>query len=343
MSQASEPSPSLGVTAPGPAGPVGAASPAAAGRDPAPIGGGMRQFQGIAVSPGVAIGPARVLDVRGLRLPPRGIDRAAVASELARLDAALDAARLEAEQAEREAATRLGPEYGAILAAHARMIADPGLRQKVGQLIEHDLIAPEHAVCQVLDGLAARLAGLANAHLAGRAADVRDVEDRILDRLTGDRHGAPDPAHDAGQPSVLLAQDLSPSQTAGLDPALVLGFATEAGGQTSHTAIVAAGLEIPAVVGLGPFLDAARRADTVIVDGDEGLVVLDPDPATLARYRQASLDRAARFADLARLADLPSQTLDGLAVELMGNIEFPGEAAACLQRGVWAILTFDAR
>src|SRR5205085_4066527 len=101
-----------------------------------------------------------------------------------------------------------------------------------------------------------------------------------------------------------LAHDLSPSQTAGLDPGVILGFATEAGGRTSHTAIVAAALEIPAVVGLGRFLDRARSCRTVIVDGDEGQVVLDPDAATLRRYRRASAERAARFAGLAGLAGL---------------------------------------
>jgi phosphotransferase system enzyme I (PtsI) len=142
------------------------------------------------------------------------------------------------------------------------------------------------------------------------------------------------------EPSVLLAPDLSPSETAGLDPKLVLGFATEAGGRASHTAIVAEALEIPAVVGIGRFLDQARDAREVIIDGDEGLVVLDPDPATMQRYRQAAADRVARLESLAGLATLPAVTLDGVSVSLLGNIEFPSEVAACLERGAVGVGLF---
>src|SRR5258707_11506872 len=134
-------------------------------------------------------------------------------------------------------------------------------------------------------------------------------------------------------PTVLLAHDLSPSETAGLDPQRILGFATEAGGRASHTAIVAEALEIPAVVGLGRFLDRARHARMVIIDGDEGLVVLDPDAATQERYRRAAAERVARFQGLAGLAKLPAETLDKVSIGLCGNIEFPGEVAACLERG----------
>jgi phosphotransferase system enzyme I (PtsI) len=291
----------------------------------------MQALRGIAVSPGLAIGPALVIDPRGLRLPARAIAAEAVTAELERLDRGLAEARQEAESAEAEARQRLGPQYAGILAAHAQMIADPTLRQGLRARVEHDRIAAEHAVADLLDDYAARLEGLDAPHLAARAADVRDIENRIIDRLSGPT--APSPLADAPEPSVALAHDLSPSETAGLDPARILGFATEAGGRASHTAIVAAALEIPAVAGLGPFLARARRCRTVIVDGDEGLVILDPDAATLRRYRKASAERAARFAGLARLADLPAETRDGVRVRLEGNIEFPGEVAACRERG----------
>ena len=130
-----------------------------------------------------------------------------------------------------------------------------------------------------------------------------------------------------------VAHDLTPSEAAQLDPAMVLGFATEAGGQASHTAIVAAALEIPAVVGLGPILDRRDRPVWPIIDGDEGLVILDPDPPTLNRYRAAAVDRSARFHVLSEQAGLPAETLDGAKVELFGNIEFVDEVAACLKWG----------
>jgi phosphotransferase system enzyme I (PtsI) len=298
----------------------------------------MRVLRGLAVSPGVAIGPPWVLDPRGLRLPPRAIAVGDVPAELERLEAGLAAARAEAETAEADAGSRLGPEYAAILGAHARMIDDPMLRRESRARIERDRIAAEHAVLEVLDGLAARLERLADSHLAARAADVRDVELRILDGLAGGRPAAA-PAFLDGlpEPSVLLSHDLTPSQAAGLDPKMVLGFATEGGGQASHTAIVAAALEIPAVVGVGPFLPAARRCRTVIIDGDDGRVVLDPDAATLDRYRKAGAERARRFADLARTADLPAVTRDGTAIDLQGNIEFPVEVETCRCLGAGGI------
>jgi phosphoenolpyruvate-protein phosphotransferase (PTS system enzyme I) len=288
----------------------------------------MQTLRGIAVSHGIAIGPAMVIDPHGPRLPHRNIAPAAVAAELARLDRGLDLAKTEAEGAEAEARQRLGPQYADILAAHAQMIADPTLRRDARERIKRDRITAEHAICEVLDAHAQQLERLSDTYLAARAADVRDIQKRVLGQLMG--HPRTPVVERLPEPSVLLAPDLSPSETAGLDPKLVLGFATEAGGRASHTAIVAEALEIPAVVGIGRFLDLGRQARTVIVDGDEGLVVLDPDAPTLERYRKAATERAARFEGLAGLS---AETLDGVSVGLWGNIEFPAEAAACLERG----------
>ncbi len=295
----------------------------------------MHTLRGIAVSPGIAIGPVRVLDPRGLRPPLRAVSAEAVPAEYDRLDRALESARSEAEAAEAEARDRIGPQYADILGAHARMIDDPTLRRDARERIGRDLVSAEHAVSEVLEGHAARLAGMADTHLAARAADVRDIQRRILAQFLGPGT-APAPG-DTDGPIVVLAHDLSPSETAGLDPARVLGFATESGGLASHTAIVAAALEIPAVVGLGRALDLARLSRSAIVDGDEGLVVLDPDPPTLDRYRRASVERTARFEGLADLAHLPAETLDGRAVRLWGNIEFPAEVDPCLDRGATGI------
>jgi phosphotransferase system enzyme I (PtsI) len=291
----------------------------------------MKQLRGMAVSPGVAIGPAVVLDPRGLRLPPRHVPAASAAAELERLDRGLDYARQGAEAAEADARGRLGPEYAAILAAHARMIADPTLRSDARARIESEGIAAEHAIAEVLEGHATRLEGMPDEYLSARASDVRDIEHRILAELTGEQ--GPQALDQVGDPGVVLAQDLSPSQTAGLDPRLVLGFATEAGGRTSHTAIVAAALEIPAVVGVSRLLHIARTSRMTIIDGDLGLVILDPDAATLERYRQAAADRAARFASFANLAAMPAETSDGTRISLLGNIEFPAEVNACGERG----------
>ena len=298
----------------------------------------MQVLRGLAVSPGIAIGPVLVLDPRGMRLPPRKIAAEAVAAELARLDQGLDAAWREAEQAGRMPGSRLGPQYADILAAHARMIGDPTFATDTHARIEQERIAAEHAVIEVLEAHAMRLERLSDSHLAARAADVRDIEARILGQLIGQR---PKSFQDElAAPALVLAQDLSPSEAAGLDPQRVLGFATEGGGRASHTAIVAAALEIPAVVGLGRFLDLARQSRMAIIDGDQGLVILDPDEPTQARYRTAAAERSARFQVLSQQADLPAETLDSTRVELWGNIEFTGEVEACLRRGAVGVGLF---
>ena len=296
----------------------------------------MQTLRGIGVSPGIAIGPVMVLDLRRYAAPRRTIALEAVSIEFDRLDRALVLARTEAESAETEARRRLGPQYADILGAHARMIADPILLRDSRARIERERINAEQAVAEVLDAYAARLEAISDPRLAARAADVRDIQQRILELFGEETSSAATSrrgAVDSDVPVVILAADLSPSETAELDPRLVLGFATEAGGRASHTAIVAEALEIPAVVGLGRALDLARMASHAIVDGDEGLVILDPDEPTLQRYRRFADERTAYFEGLSGLADLPAVTLDGQKIGLWGNIEFPAEVAACLDRG----------
>ena len=305
--------------------------------DPTPMAAPMHVLRGIAVSPGIAVGPIVVLDTRGIRLPPRKITAEAVERELERLDDGLEVAGREAAEAEVEARTRLGPQYADILAAHARMIGDITLRADARARVEHEQVSAEHAIIEVLEAHATRMERLNDSYLAARAADVRDIEARILGQLIGRPKSFQD---ELPTPALVLAQDLSPSEAAGLDPNRVLGFATEAGGRASHTAIVAAALEIPAVVGLGKFLDIARQCRMAVIDGDEGLVILDPDLPTQARYRAAAAERSARFRVLSQQANLPAETLDSTQVHLWGNIEFTAEIDACVNLGAEGVGLF---
>src|SRR5438067_6999047 len=135
------------------------------------------------------------------------------------------------------------------------------------------------------------------------------------------------------EPVIVLAHDLTPSETAALDPTKVHAFATEAGGRASHTAIMAGALEIPAVVGLGEFVSDVSGGDLVIVDGNRGLLILDPDAETLGRYESARTSYRSMEHRLEELRELPAVTRDGTRVLLLGNIEFPHEAEHCLERG----------
>jgi phosphotransferase system enzyme I (PtsI) len=224
----------------------------------------------------------------------------------------------------------MGKEYGAIFSAHALMIEDPGLRQEIEALIRDQGFTAEHAVSRVLRRRAKALQSLSSSYLAGRTADIFDVERRILGHLLGKGQ---ERLKNLTAPVILLAHDLTPSEAAQLDRAHVLGFATEVGGKTSHTAIMAGVLGIPAVVGVGRFLTDVSGADQVIVDGTHGVLIINPDDETLARQEQARRAFVHFEEGLATLRDLPAVTRDGTRVRLLGNIEFPEEAAQCLERG----------
>ena len=285
--------------------------------------------RGIAVSAGVAIGPAMVLDAEGFRIPKRFVTESAVVTEVRRLEHALDNARDEAKVNQSAIAAKLGQEYGAIFGAHAQMIADPKLRREIKNLIEDHNFTPEYATSQVLRRYAQIFESLGPA-TAARVTDIFDVERRIMRHLLAEQR---EELSHLKSSVIVLAHDLTPSETASLDPKLVNGFATEEGGRTSHTAILAGALEIPAVVGIGRFLTEVSGADTVIIDGNRGLVILNPDDKTLAEY-QETLEAFRHFEQsLTSLRDMPAETRDGVRVTLMGNIEFPGEVDHCLDRG----------
>ena len=290
----------------------------------------MQKLQGIAVSPGVAVGEALVMDNEGFRIPRRFVARDAVEHELERLDQAIVAAGTEIER-NREAIFReLGDQYAAVFSAHLQMLRDPALRTEVESMIRERHYSPEYAVSRALRRYAKVFQTIESSYLAERANDVIDIEKRLLRNLLGRRR---EELSHLISPVIVLAHNLTPSETANLNRAYVRGFATEIGGPGSHTAIVAEGLEIPAIVGIGNFLTDVSGGDLVIIDGDHGLVILQPDEETIAHYRYEAEQNKSRAAQLATLRELPAKTADGTRIELLGNIEFPHEVEHCLERG----------
>ncbi len=278
----------------------------------------------------MAIGEALVVDNEGFRIPRRFVARDAVEHELERLGQAIDAAGAEIQGNRDAVALELGEEYAAIFSAHLQMLRDPKLRQELDELIRDRHYSPEYAVSRALRRYAKVFQSLQHTYLVERANDIFDIEKRLLRNLLGRRR------EELGQlisPVLVLAHNLTPSETANLNRDFVRGFATEIGGPGSHTAIVAEGLEIPAVVGTGPFLVDVSGGDMVIIDGDQGLVILQPDEETVARYRHEVEQRRTRTAKLETLRELPAETADGVRIELMGNIEFPHEVTHCTERG----------
>jgi phosphotransferase system enzyme I (PtsI) len=286
--------------------------------------------RGIAVSPGVAIGPALVLDTEWFRIPQRTIPSNQIQAECHRLSVALEQAAAETRANEEAVTAKLGPQYGAIFGAHTLMLTDPTLLKEIESLIRKEQFAVEYAVSRTMRRYAKALESIEGGYLAERVADLFDIEKRILRHLLGQRR---EQLRDLTEPVVVLAHDLSPSETAELDPRRVHAFVTEAGGRASHTAIVAGVLDIPAVVGVGGFLTDVSGGDLIIVDGHHGLLIIDPDEETLERYQHVRASFRSHESQLYELRHLPAQTKDGSRVALLGNIEFPQESTPCIERG----------
>ena len=290
----------------------------------------MHKLQGIAGSPGIAIGEALVMDNEGFRIPRRFVARDAVDDELERLEKAIAAASTEISGHREAIAKELGEKYAAIFEAHLQMLHDARLRGELEDMIRNRHYSPEYAVSRTLRRYAQVFQRLESAHLAERAVDIFDIEKRLLRHLLGRRREGI--AH-LTSPVLVLAHNLTPSETANLDRQYVRGFVTEVGGPGSHTAIVAEALEIPAVVGTGPFLADVSGGELVIIDGDKGVVIVQPDEETLSRYRQEVETNRTAAVRLEALRDLPAVTADGVAISLYGNIEFPYEVNHCAERG----------
>jgi phosphotransferase system enzyme I (PtsI) len=294
----------------------------------------MQILQGITVSPGIAIGEALVLDNEGFRIPDRFVLRDAVESELHRLDQAINSVAGEIRHNRDEVTQQLGHQYGAIFSAHLQMLRDPMLHDEIEALIRQQHHSAEYAVSRTLRRYAKVFQQLENVYMAERAHDVFDLESSLLANLLGRRRES---LADLETPAIVLAHNLTPNETARMNPKFVLSFVTEAGGPGSHTAIIAKGLEIPAIVGTGLFLADVSGGDMVIVDGDHGQVILHPDQETLDRYQQEKEDHRTLAVQLAELKDEPAETIDGTRIELLANIEFPHEMKACLDRGAEGI------
>ncbi|MBN1851410.1 MAG: phosphoenolpyruvate--protein phosphotransferase [Pirellulales bacterium] len=290
----------------------------------------MECLQGIAVSHGVAIGEVLVLDNEGFRIPRRFVSRDAVENELERLAAAMAAASAEVERNRNRVADQLGDEYAAIFSAHLQMLRDPRLQGELEEMIRQRHYSPEYSVSRVLRRYAKVFEELEGGYLAQRASDIFDIEKRLLRHLLGRRR---EELSQLISPILILAHDLTPSETVNLNPKFALGFVTEVGGPGSHTAIVAEGLGIPAVVGVGHFLTDVSGGDMAIIDGNQGLVIIDPDEDTLDRYRHEVEEYRLAAVKLAALSHLPAETSDKVRLELMGNIEFPYEVEQCLKHG----------
>ena len=294
----------------------------------------MEIIKGIGVSPGVVIFPAVVLDAEDLIIPRRVIEASAVDGEVARFHAAIDRAQGELDTLRAGLVSSHGKDIASIFDFHAGMLKDRSLVKSVDDEIKNQLSNAEYAVSVAMRKLANTFLQMKDPYLSDRVKDIYDIEKRLLRTLIGNQRE--DLAHLTTN-VIVIAHDLLPSQTAALDKEHVRGFACDVGGRTSHTAIVARAMGIPAVVGLGTITSAVSGGDTIIIDGTRGMVIVNPDEDQLREHQEYVRKQIHIDAELAAMAPLAAETSDGNVVSLMANIEFPAEIDDALFKGAVGI------
>lgn len=290
--------------------------------------------KGIAVSPGVAIAPAVMLESEEYRIGEKTIPAGEVPAELQRLASGFDESLAEVNLLRDSMARQLGQDIASIFDFHYGVLSQIRLREQIASLIQQRSYSAAFAAREVLRGYQRRFLNMEDELLRERVRDIRDIERRLLRHLCG--VGAENLAH-LTEPAILIAHDLTPSQSANLGQTKVVGVAMDAGGLTSHTAIVVRSMGIPAVMGLNDVSEVASSGDTIILDGTKGLVIIRPDQDMLAEYR-AEEERMQKLAgNLIELRDKPAVTQDGVKITLLSNIEFPYEAKTSLEKGAEGI------
>lgn len=290
--------------------------------------------RGIQASPGLVIGRAVVLDSRDQPVPRRNVSPSGVKRQHERLMAAIEQSAQEVDALREKTASAIGEELSKIFNSHLGMLRDPYLITQFEKAINEQHVTAEYAVYDVMRREARGFEQLKDPYFRERAKDIWDLERRILEKLIGDtRAQLANITHE----SILVAHDLTPSQTATLDRTRIKALVTNQGGRTSHTAILAHALGIPAIVGLEDATRVIKTGDTVIVDGGRGVVIIDPDAAKLLEYRQEIARMADVVSSLDELATLPARTKDGTDVTILGNIEFPSEIETTVAKGATGI------
>lgn len=294
----------------------------------------MEQFQGIPASPGYAVGPVHVVRRAKVAARRRSIDPQDVAAEEERFRAAVESARVQIQALVSSMTRELGAGDADILSAQLLMLEDELVWDATLALIRSDLINAEAAFARAVGDIGARFMEIEDETFRERVNDLRDVEQRVLRAFAGAGANRVIPPT---VPSVVVAKDLAPSDTVALGRENVLGFAMDAGGATSHVAILARSLGVPAVLGLGGRALAQHVGQDVALDGVTGVLISDPDDET--RERIGSLTRHAVVINekLAGLRDLPAETPDGRRVSMLANIELPMEVDEAVARGAEGI------
>ncbi|PYK03620.1 MAG: phosphoenolpyruvate--protein phosphotransferase [Verrucomicrobia bacterium] len=292
------------------------------------------RFRGVGVSPGLARGVIHVVrddldDVARYHIEPSQIG-----NEIARFEAALVQTRVQILEMQQKIAEAIGAKDAAIFDAHLLVVEDRTLIDEVLRRLETERCNVEWVFQEVASNYAETLSKIDDPYLRERALDIQDVTRRIIRNLQGK---APKPMLSTAEPHILVAHNLTPSDTATMNRQLVLGIATDLGSRTSHTAIIARSLNIPAVVGLHDATEKLESGQHVLLDGYTGVLIVDPTPETLSYYGEIEVRKDQVTKELRQLREIPSTTSDGRHIVLSANIELPGDVEAVSENGAEGI------
>ncbi|MFH1856232.1 MAG: phosphoenolpyruvate--protein phosphotransferase [Candidatus Omnitrophota bacterium] len=287
-------------------------------------------LKGIPASPGITIGKAFLLDSEKLTVQKRKITNEEIPFQITRFEEALIQTRLEILKIQKRIEKELGAEHSEIFDAHLLVLEDRTLIEEVIARLKKDKWNIEYIFSKVLEKYTSAFSKINDEYLKERLSDIQDVGKRILKNLMGKTKAV---LQELKEAVIVVAYDLSPSDTAMMHKEKVLGFITDIGGRTSHTAIMARSLEIPAVVGMEEATKRVKNGDILIVDGMHGVVIINPKKEVLKKYRQERVKFEAFEKELVKLRDLPCQTLDGKKIKLAANIELAEEVPSVIAHG----------
>ncbi|AKN32926.1 phosphoenolpyruvate-protein phosphotransferase [Clostridium carboxidivorans P7] len=291
--------------------------------------------KGIAASKGYAIGKVLIKEANEVKIEERKIED--VKSEKERFKKALDASREQLTRIKEKAEKEMGADKAAVFESHMMLLDDPEFAGAVDMAIENDKVNAEKALDNVSTMYAGIFEAMEDEYMRERGADVKDVSKRILTNLAGKISAD---SEEMAANTIVVAHDLTPSDTAQLDKSKVIAFLTNIGGRTSHSAIMARTLEIPAVVGLNDITTSVKNGDTVVVDGNEGIVIINPDENTVKEYEAKKEAYEKEKEELKKLISVKTVTKAGKRVEVAGNIGKPQDVHQVLENGGDAIGLF---
>ncbi|MBC9785202.1 phosphoenolpyruvate--protein phosphotransferase [Heliobacterium chlorum] len=294
--------------------------------------------KGIAASSGIAIGIVHVLQDEPIAVNTSLVHENDVNKELERLEQSLHLSKKQLKELHEKTANESGEENARIFEAHLMILDDDMLLDEIKNKICSERFHAEYALSQVAEVYMKMFSEMEDDYLKERAADIKDISTRVIKNLQG---RSVDALANIAQEVVIVAKDLSPSDTAQMDKDKVKAFLTDIGGKTSHTAIMARSMEIPAVLGLGDITVQANKGDPVIVDGNKGIVYLNPDQETEERYRILMKEYGQYLQELKAVKELPAETRDGRRkVELAANIGTPKDCKGALENGAEGVGLF---